>query len=1110
MMQAGFLCLESGLTRNKNATNVAIKNVADFGVAVALFWAFGFALMFGISAGGWVGSSHFLTNVGHGAEAWLAAFFLFQVMFCATAATIVSGAVAERMRFVSYLIVTALVAGLIYPVFGHWAWGGVFHGEPGWLAALGFVDFAGSTVVHGVGGWVALAAVLIIGPRAGRFTDDRKTGYAINAGNRPMAMLGGLLLFLGWFGFNGGSTFAFDQTVPGILTNTTLAAVSGSLIAMALGWRLRGYGEVVYALNGSIAGLVAITASAHAVSSTQAMLIGLAGGTVMVLTDDWLQRKRIDDAVGAVPAHLAAGIWGTVAVALFGDLDTLNTGLSRGEQLGVQIMGIVVCGAWAFGVAWIVLRGIDRWQPLRVSSEAERIGLNVSEHGAHTELQALLETMQQQQTGQDLAVRAPVEPFTEVGQIASSYNRVMDALERAVGQTRSIIRDIRDGVVTTTPEGLVRSLNPGAEELFDVAAGEAIGQPLTSLLGEHGIANSQGWKPGARFEFQLSRESGRTRVLEVSVSESALPGETLLTGMVRDVTERRRIQDEMQHQRELAEVTLASIGDAVITTDESGTVKYLNPVAELLTGWQLREARGMDVRQIFRLRDELTGDSLDNPARTVLAIGRESRRPGHALLIRQDGETIAVRDIGAPIRDRHGHLIGCVLVFHDVSATLQLTRELSHQASHDALTGVPNRREFERRLGALLGTKRLADSHHVLCYLDLDQFKVVNDTCGHVAGDELLRQVTALLRGRIRESDVLARLGGDEFGILFLNCPLDKAMGLAEGLRQSIQEFRFSWDDRSFAIGVSIGVVPMDGEQTDLGRLLATADTACYAAKEAGRNLVWLYRENDSDVQAQRGQMQWVSRIRQALDQDRLRLFVQPIVALEREHVGPSHYEILVRLEEDGELIAPGSFIPAAERYGLMVEIDQWVIGNTLSWLGDACRSGEQPQATFCINVSGASLSSPAFRQMVVAKLRDSNLSAGAVCLEITESAAIANLSKVVDLIRQLKPLGCTFALDDFGSGLSSFAYLKALPVDYLKIDGSFVRDLEHDPVDLAMVQAINTIGHTMELKTVAEFVESEAILERLREMGVDYAQGYHIGRPQPLLDLHPVRMMPR
>ncbi|MDX5445662.1 MAG: ammonium transporter [Zoogloeaceae bacterium] len=1112
VMQAGFLCLESGLTRAKNAINVAVKNIADFAVASILFWLFGFGLMFGDTVGGLFGFGHFAMNGESGTSTWLMAFVLFQMMFCATAATIVSGAVAERMHFPAYILLSAVVAGLIYPVFGHWAWGGVIGGgEGGWLAQMGFVDFAGSTVVHSLGGWVALAAVIILGPREGRFVPG-EAARVIPAGNLPVAMLGGLLLFFGWFGFNGGSTLAFNDAVPAILAHTALAAAAGVLAGILIGWRLHGYCEVMYALNGALAGLVAITACAHVVSGLDAIVLGAIGSVIMVVANEWLLARRIDDAVSAIPAHLAAGAWGTVAVALFGDLDVIGNGLSRVEQLSVQTLGVVTCGLWSFGVAWLLLRGLGRLRPLRVSPEDERVGLNVSEHGARTELVMLMETMDEHGRTGNLTNRVAVEPFTEVGQIASAYNRVIGALEEATEQTRAIIRDVRDGVITFTREGVLTSLNPGAEKLFGVAAAGVIGQPVQRLMAPEGGPQNRLERlfvPGEKLELRFGTPRER-RVLEVSISENRVGQVAQLTGMVRDISERKQVEWQLHKERDLAQVTLASIGDGVITTDETGAIQYMNPVAERLTGWLAHEARGNPVSMIYRLVDEKSGAALENPVRTALNRGQAMPRLEHALLRRRDGENVPVLDTAAPIRSREGFLIGAVLVFHDVTVTLNLARELSHQASHDALTGVPNRREFERRLSELLGRPFEAEETHYLCYLDLDQFKVVNDTCGHVAGDELLRQVTALLRSHLRASDVLARLGGDEFGLILQGCPRIRALELAETFREAIAEFRFAWESKVFSIGVSIGVVELDSHERDLGVVLSSADAACYAAKEGGRNRVHLYQPDDDRLLEQHGQMQWVTRLQAALDQDRLRLYVQPIVPLNAPDRNCMHFEILVRLEENGKIVQPGAFLPAAERYNLMPRIDQWVVNNTLAWLGDRYRRHGRLDGVYCINLSGASLSDERFRQTLRTTLEQSGLPHGSICFEITETAAVANLSKVVHFIREVKQLGCAFSLDDFGCGLSSFAYLKTLPVDFLKIDGSFIKDIERDPIDMAMVQAINTIGHTMGLQTIAEFVESESVMNRLVELGLDYAQGYLLGEPRPLGEGDQVRMMPR
>ena len=439
LMQAGFTCMESGLTRSKNSINVAIKNITDFGISTILFWAFGFAMMFGESVNGWIGSTQFCLSLDDGS--WTSTFFLFEIMFCATAVTIVSGATAERLRFRSYIIISIILSGMIYPVFGHWVWNGIQSGTAsGWLAQIGFIDFAGSTVVHSVGGWVALAALLIIGPREGRFPRvgaHRK----IHGSNLPMSVLGVLLLWVGWFGFNGGSTLALNDQVAGIITNTFLAGASGVMVTLTVGWIIRKQADAELVIFGSIAGLVSITASAHAVSAASALAIGGIGGIVMLGVDYLMDYLHIDDAVGAIPVHLGAGIWGTLAVAIFGREEILGTGLSRSGQLLIQAIGIGVCFLWTFGLSYGFFTLINFFLPLRVTVEDERIGLNVSEHGATTELLDMFRTMDSQSKTGDMSLRVPVEPFTEVGQIAERYNSVMEALQKEAAKTESSLQE---------------------------------------------------------------------------------------------------------------------------------------------------------------------------------------------------------------------------------------------------------------------------------------------------------------------------------------------------------------------------------------------------------------------------------------------------------------------------------------------------------------------------------------------------------------------------------------------------------------------------------------------------------------------------------------------
>jgi len=456
-MQAGFSMVESGLTRNKNSINVAIKNLTDLGVSLLLFWAVGFALMFGDSRGGLVGMSHFLTDFSGATVKSLAVFFLFQAMFCSTSATIVSGAVAERMKYSSYIISTAFMSAVIYPIFGHWAWGGA-GGDAialgrGWLASIGFIDFAGSTVVHSVGGYVSLAALLVLGPRIGRFGKDGKPNK-IQGADIPMSVAGVMVLWFGWIGFNGGSTLAMTPAVPGIILNTCLAAAAGMLSALFLGWMVTGLPDVNFVMNGSLAGLVAITAGCHCVSAPESIVIGIIAGIVMLGASFLLERLRIDDAVGAIPVHLAGGIWGTLAVGIFGDPAILGTNPIGGSQILAQLVGIGACAVWAFGLAFLFLSILNLIHPMRVTAEQERIGLNVTEHGASTEIFDLLSTMDEQARTGDLSKRLAVEPFTEIGQIASLYNKVMEGLESntiARDEYRDIFDNVSDGLFLIDP-----------------------------------------------------------------------------------------------------------------------------------------------------------------------------------------------------------------------------------------------------------------------------------------------------------------------------------------------------------------------------------------------------------------------------------------------------------------------------------------------------------------------------------------------------------------------------------------------------------------------------------------------------------------------------------
>jgi diguanylate cyclase (GGDEF)-like protein len=450
--------------------------------------------------------------------------------------------------------------------------------------------------------------------------------------------------------------------------------------------------------------------------------------------------------------------------------------------------------------------------------------------------------------------------------------------------------------------------------------------------------------------------------------------------------------------------------------------------------------------------------------------------------------------------------------FNEMSARLQqaqthlqdrideATRQLSYQARHDMLTGLANRREIESRLEHALHDAHENDRHHVFCYMDLDQFKIVNDTCGHHAGDTLLRQLSLIMQRRVRETDTLARLGGDEFGLLLIDCTLDDARHMAQSLLDIVNEFRFVHNDKVFGVGISIGIAAIDRDTVSLENLLSASDSACFAAKDGGRNRIHVFVPEDHELARRRGEMQWVSRLTAALEKNLFVLYAQPILPLAEEENGMRHVEILIRKNQDGKIVPPMAFIPAAERFHMMGAIDRWVIRHAFeAYRNMLDRRGDTLRCVFSINLSGVSLSDPSLLAYIQDQLVLHGIPPTGICFEITETAAIVNLAHTVELIQTLRGIGCGFMLDDFGSGMSSFAYLKNLQVDFIKIDGAFVRDIASNPIDLAMVQSIHGIAQAMRIKTIAEFVEDERTVETLRAMGVHYGQGFHLGKPAPL-----------
>ncbi|HEY2035747.1 MAG TPA: EAL domain-containing protein [Steroidobacteraceae bacterium] len=692
----------------------------------------------------------------------------------------------------------------------------------------------------------------------------------------------------------------------------------------------------------------------------------------------------------------------------------------------------------------------------------------------------------------------------QIAGIAVARRLGEEALRASEAKYRGLFESITEGVYQSGRDGRLRSVNPAFVGIlgFD-SAEELYSLPSVATLY---------WNPADRAEFIRRVESeGEIRNAEflvrrrdgeqVVILENARAVRdaanriTHYEGTIADITERKRAEQAIFAEKERAQVTLQSIGDAVISTDAEGRIEYINPVAESLTAWTLEEARGRPIGEVLSLVNEITREPIENPLLCVLGGGDTSAPTDHSVLVTRSGSEVAIQESAAPICDRQGRVIGAVIVFHDVTKERRLKRALSYQASHDALTGLINRREFDNRLHAAVLSAQRGEGTFALLYIDLDQFKVVNDTCGHQAGDRLLRDVTGLLQSRVRASDTIARLGGDEFGVLLEGCTVEQSTRIAEGVRQAIRDYRFVWGATTLSVGASVGVVQITAETESVANVMSAADIACYAAKDEGRNRVHLY-EADGISHPRHREMHWVARVTRAAEENRLELYFQPIRPIARAGATAFH-ELTVRLrDDDGRLVAPGEFIPAAERYNVMSVIDRWVIERAIEQL-KGCAARMAP-LLLAVNLSGTSLNEQSFIDFVLQQVGDESL-AQALCFEITETAAVTNLSNATFAMRELKARGCKFALDDFGTGLSSFMYLKTLPVDYLKIDGQFISHVADDAVDRSMVEAICKVGKALGIETVAECVESQAVLDELQRIGIDYAQGFYLARPQPI-----------
>lgn len=706
--------------------------------------------------------------------------------------------------------------------------------------------------------------------------------------------------------------------------------------------------------------------------------------------------------------------------------------------------------------------------------------------------------------------------FRAEDDLKRSRNLLEVEVERRTRKLERSERDLQEtfmsapyGMVVIDKQGVIESINNRAEQLFGYSASVLKNKSIDILLPKkfhklhvkHLDSFNRSKKTrlvGQGRHLLGLKKNGEEVPVEVELSSlEHSEGEKIIVSMT-DVSKLLQAQQKLMEEHERATVTLNSIADGVITTDINGEIQTINPVAEKLTGWIAKEAIGRHVTDIYQVIDESTGDKAPNPVVKCLSTGAIVELGVDTVLIHKRGMDIPVVDNAAPIHNARGRIIGVVLVFHDASQSRAHANEIQYQANHDPLTGLVNRREFDARLKKAVLQARARASENVLLFLDLDRFKLVNDSAGHAAGDELLKQVTRLMSNRLRKRDTLARLGGDEFAVLLQHCPGDEGLKVANSLRSDIQDLRFFWEGQVFNIGVSIGMVSFSEDEETADQLLNKADAACYSAKESGRNRVQIYDENAS---RKRGETAIVNLLVDAFENDRMRLYQQQIRATDPSEA-KLHCEVLVRLlSESGDVISPGMFLPAAERYGLATTLDKWVIKTTIGWLARHQHKFAD-SLVLAINLSGQSITDSLILEFIKQQIEENRIAKGSICFEITETAAMTDITKARHFIQEVKQLGCQFSLDDFGSGHASYAHLKNMPVDFLKIDGMFVKDIPHDPIDYSIVKSMNEIGQVLGMKTIAEFAENDEVIEKLLHIGVDFLQGYGVSRPAPIDDL--------
>jgi diguanylate cyclase (GGDEF)-like protein/PAS domain S-box-containing protein len=701
----------------------------------------------------------------------------------------------------------------------------------------------------------------------------------------------------------------------------------------------------------------------------------------------------------------------------------------------------------------------------------------------------------------------------DIGELTRTINRLFDAIgerdEKIQGKDRLfsdfartlpeivLVHDDRILLANESAASLI-GISPDQLEGRDVA--DLVKPAYRALFRKTVTQRLAGETVPRRLEIQLINGDEQGLWVEAQSSLIEYRGARAILTIARDVSHRKNLEVSLSRSKRQAQYTLESISEGVITTDNQGCIDYMNRAAETMVGANRDDAAGHKTGELFSLIDDADRRSLGDPVERCLSIRRRVNMGRRALLVSKDGKQEHSVEISAsPIQGPSNSISGTVVVFHDVGEIRGLTQQMSYQATHDALTGLINRREFERRLQEAMDSAHAQEAVHILCYMDLDRFKAVNDSCGHIAGDNMLREVSSLIKEQVRDSDFVGRLGGDEFGTLLMGCPIDKAQQIAADICNAVADYRFVWKDNIFNIGISVGLVQISHASGTLQDVISAADSACYVAKQRGRGQVHVYSARDEAIARDRGDIQWLRQLQDALHGGKFELAMQPIIATGSGDGNGPAVEVLIRMpDERGHHSNSADFLRSAERYQLMPQIDRWVVNATLGAI-NAHEIKLASNRSCAINISGQTLGDEGFLDFVVGALDHSGVSPGSVCFEVTESAISTNVQYAQRFIEVLHGIGCEFSLDDFGSGLGAFSNLKHLPIDYLKIDGTYTRNLSSDLVNQEMVAAMIKLARTMNFKVVAEQVEEQEDFDWLRDNGVDFVQGNFVDPPAPL-----------